>query len=378
MSIRSKIASISNKAKGIACKTKQSAIRLVGWFCRGYIATKLKNSVTISKNTFAEATHNGYISSGLVRISDKSLFAYISDIDGSDLVEEVKTYVSTLIKDYPDASPVIKLFTASGVLGMYARTDLTYVFIYGGIPFIVPVHRSLDGTDAIDASFSNSVNRVVSKLSSTNSNNVVSLGCVSQDVNITEYVLEYAKKSPLLNTTDIDISLVKMAIHDGTIQTYGSIYLPGGYLYDIYAIDALLSTTFRPYRDYSDSSHAPVPYDSAGREVILVGGEPDIVFLGTQVTLNGFLCDVWIPNDSRYYSIAKSIVDSKTLPLGSIVVDDEDYLESYAILIKMLTELDEENGSNDTDVAPNIMVNPEQEEFDDGDVPLLIDLPDLQ
>ena len=235
----------------------------------------------------------------------------------------------------------------------------------------MPVHRSREGIDEIDASFSPSIHRLITTLSNNDANHVISLGFVDQSVNVNEYVLEYAKKSPMFDSADIDANLVKMAIKNGTISAMGSLYLPGGYLYDIYAIEPVLSRTLRPYRDFTQAQ-AELPQ---GREVILLGGDPEIVYVGAQYSQSGFLYDIWVPNDARYYNRAKKAVSDGILPLGQLVVDDDEYLESYAILIKILRELDEEvNGPADDEAAPDIIVN--DDDTDTDEVPVLIDLPE--
>jgi hypothetical protein len=208
-------------------------------------------------------------------------------------------------------------------------------------------------------------------LSNNDANHVISLGFVDQSVNVNEYVLDYAKKSPMFDSADIDANLVKMAIKNGTISAMGSLYLPGGYLYDIYAIEPVLSRTLRPYRDFTQAQ-SELPQ---GREVILLGGDPEIVYVGAQYSQSGFLYDIWVPNDARYYNRAKKAVSDGILPLGQLVVDDDEYLESYAILIKILRELDEEvNGPADEAAAPDIIVN--GDDTDTDEVPVLIDLPE--
>lgn len=365
--------SIRSKIKFAVSRVTQSAKSFAGWFSRGYIITKLGQIRKRMGETFGDATHGGYLSSGMVRSDDKNLAVYMSDVDGTDIAVDFKSYIESLKERYPDSSPAIKIFTASGVLGMYARTELTYAMIYGGIPYIMPVHRSLEGIDEHDTSFSPSINRLITTLSNNDANHVISLGFVDQTVNVNEYVLEYAKKSPLFDSAEIDPHIVKIAIHEGTIKVIGSLYLPGGYLYDIYAIEPLLSRTFRPYRDFTQAQDQ-LP---AGREVLLVGGDPDIVFVGTQSSPDGFLYDVWVPNDARYYNRAKAVVAHEQIPMGNMVIDDDEYLESYAILLKILRELDEEANGPQEETSPDILVNPDEDgDTDTDEVPVLIDLPE--
>ena len=346
-----------------------SLTRFPGWMGKGRIISGIIGLGKVMKDTFSKNTS---VSSGLVRVDDKELAAYLSDVDGTDIVADFKDYVSELKKRYPDSSPPVKVFCTSGVIGMYARADMLYAMVYGGIPYILPVHRSLEGIDENDAEFSDSVNRMVARLSSADSDHVVSLGMVDTTINVQEYVLNYARKSPLFDSTDIDPNLVKMAIKNGTIGSIGSLYLPGGYLYDIYAIEPILTRTFRPYRDYTQQQD-DLP---SGREVILVGGEPEIVCVGLQSAPNGFIYDVWVPNDARYYARAKEVVENCRIPMGALSVDDDEYLEAYAILMKILKDLDEEaNGPAQEADAPDIMVNPE-DDTDTDEVPVLIELPD--
>jgi hypothetical protein len=111
--------------------------------------------------------------------------------------------------------------------------------------------------------------------------------------------------------------------------------------------------------------------------VILVGGDPDIVYVGTQSSPSGFLFDVWVPNDSRYYSRAKDVVSSGLLPMGNMVIDDDEYCESYSILLKILRELDEEANGPREETTPDILVNPDENgDTDTDEVPVLIDLPE--
>ena len=101
------------------------------------------------------------------------------------------------------------------------------------------------------------------------------------------------------------------------------------------------------------------------------------MYVGTQLAPDGFLYDVWIPNDARYYNRARAVVSENRLPMGSIDVDDEDYIKSYALLMKMLHELDEEaHGPADDNTSPNILVNPDDDDTETDEVPVLIELPE--
>ena len=367
---------MNSRIRNMASKVRSSLGRFVSWMGRGYIPTKTRSVFSGMRETFANSTHNGSVSSGLARTAGPEKFVYMSDIDGSDMLEDFKMYVGKLKEENPDSCFPVKVFMNSGVFGMYAHTEMLIVMVYGGIPYILPIHRSLDGIDEADAEFVSRNNSVITRLFNQNSSHVVSLGQVGDDVNLNEYVLARAKSSPMFESTDIDISLVGMAIADGTINTVGSLYLPGGYLYDIYVIDGVTARAIRPYRDFTVDRVDGTDHLAYGREVILVGGEPDVVCVGSQVAPDGYVYDVWVPNDARYYSRARAAVTSGILPLLGVSVEDDEYEESYAMLLKMLLELDEEaNGPADDDTSPDILVNPD-DDSDTDEVPVLIELPE--
>ena len=367
---------MSSKIRGASARVWKAVREAAGWFSRGYFLTKSRNAVATMRETFTEARHNGAVSSGLARSVGGDKFVYMSDIDGSDMLEEFKLYVSKLKEENPDSCAPVKVFLNSGVYGMYARTEMLAVMMYGGIPYILPVHRALDGIDENDAQFVSRNNSMVTRLFGGESNHVVSLGRVADSVSVTDYVMERVKSSPLFDSMDIDGSLVGMAISQGTMRSLGSVYLPGRYLYDIYSVDSTVSKAIRPYRDYTADRVDGTDGGMVGNEVILVGGDPDIVPVGMQTAPDGYTYDVWVPNDARYYSRASAAVSACALPLLGLSVDDEEYEESYALLLKMLLELDEEaNGPRDEDAPPDILVNAD-EDTDTDEVPVLLDLPD--
>ena len=347
-----------------------------GWMSRGYFSTKARDIASTMAETFAEARHNGSVSSGLARSPGLDKFVYLSDIDGSDILDEFKLYVSRLKEENPDSCFPVKVFSNSGVYGMYARTEMLSVMMYGGIPYILPVHRALDGIDENDAQFVDRNNSIVSRLFGNGTNHVVSLGRVSDSVDVTAFVMDRVKSAPLFDSMEIDISLVNMAISNGTMRPLGSVYLPGGYLYDIYSVDPTVSVAIRPYRDFTADRVDGTEAAGYGNEVVLVGGDPEIVPVGMQTAPDGYTYDVWVPNDARYFSRARAAVSACALPLLGLSVDDGEYEESYALLLKMLLDLDEEaNGPRDEEAPPDVIVNPD-DDTDTDEVPVLIELPD--
>ena len=94
----------------------------------------------------------------------------------------------------------------------------------------------------------------------------------------------------------------------------------------------------------------------------------------------GFLFDVWVPNHRRYYKLAMDFLSAGCVPNDIFYFDDEELIESYAILMKAMHVLDEEaNGpsedaeTTESDTVPVIT----DESLDDNDeAPVLIELPE--
>lgn len=306
---------------------------------------------------------------------------FLSDLEGTSMTDEFKAFIESCIIDKKYWYAPIKVFSCSGVLGMYARCEYSVVLILDGVPFIMSSRVKLEGTDEYDPEFLTSDNSVMAALMSENSNKVVSAGFIDPSSDVTKYVSEYIQKNPAIPSVDISFDLAKSFAKNDKMKYWGAIYKPGGYMYDIYSIDRTVSRAIRPNKEFGNDPLNEVDRLPEGMEVLLIGGEPDIVPLGTMANKNGMLFDVWIPNQRRYYKFAMSILGAGYIPNDIFVFDEDDMVENYAILMKALHVLDEEaNGpEDDEDESSELAAVPmitDESLNDDDEVPVLIELPE--
>jgi len=343
-----------------------------------------------------------YISAGLSSASsmtsiehgfttlDSNYMVFLSDLDGSDMKSEFKDFVDVAIgetvidgkKTYDKKywNRPIKIFCTSGVLGMYAWCEYAILFILEGVPFILSSRVRLEGIDEFDPTFKTSEHATLSSLMAENCKKVVSLGFIDPSSDVRSYVSDYMQKNPAIPSHDIGFDLAKSMAANESMRYYGAIYRPGGYLYDIYTADRTVSRAIRPNKEYRDDPLNEVDNLPNGMEVLLIGGEPDIVPIGTLVNKAGFLFDVWVPNHRQYYKMAMKYLYTGCVPNDIFYFDDDDLIENYAILIKSMRTLDEEangpvddGGDTESDTVPIIT----DDSLDDsGEAPVLIELPE--
>lgn len=310
---------------------------------------------------------------------DSVYSVFMSDLDGSDNTEEYKDFVDAAIGDKKYWNRPIKIFSASGVLGMYARCEYSVLLVLDGVPFILSSRVKLEGTDEYDPQFKAGEHTTLASLLSANSKNVVSLGFIDPNSDVTKYVSEYMQKNPAIPSHDISFDLTKSFAANNSMKYWGAIYRPGGYLYDIYTADRTVSRSIRPNKEFGNDPLNEIDKLPDGMEVLLMGGEPDVVPVGTLANPVGMLFDVWVPNHRRYYKSAMSILSDGCVPNDIFYFDDDDLIENYAILMKAMHVLDEEANGPEEDEPTETTAVPiiTDESLDDNDeAPVLIELPD--
>lgn len=306
---------------------------------------------------------------------------FISDLDGLDNVEEYKNYVDFVIGNKNCWNRPIKIFNTSGVLGMYARCEYSILLVLEGVPFILSSRVKLDGIDEYDPQFKTGEHTTLAAMLSANSKNVVSVGFIDPNSDVTKYVSEYMQKNTAMPSHDISFDLAKSFAENNSMRYWGAIYRPGGYLYDIYTANRTVSRSIRPNKEFGNDPLNEIDKLPNGMEVLLIGGEPDVVPVGTLANPVGMLFDVWVPNHKRYYKSAMTMLANGCVPNDIFYFDDEELIENYAILMKAMHVLDEESNvpddedeeSLETSAVPIIT----DESIDDNDeAPVLIELPE--
>ena len=310
---------------------------------------------------------------------DSVYSVFISDLDGSDNTEEYKGVVDLAINNKGYWNRPIKIFNASGVLGMYARCEYSVLLVLEGVPFILSSRVKLEGTDEYDPQFKAGEHTTLAGLMSANSKNVVSLGFIDPNADVTKYVSEYMQKNPAIPSQDISFDLTKSFAANNAMRYWGAIYRPGGYMYDIYTANRTVSRSIRPNKEFGNDPLNEIDKLPDGMEVLLMGGEPDVVPVGTLANPVGMLFDVWVPNHKRYYKSAMTLLSSGCVPNDIFYFDEDDLIENYAILMKAMHVLDEEANGPEEDESAETTAVPiiTDESLDDNDeAPVLIELPE--
>lgn len=311
---------------------------------------------------------------------DSTKTLYCSNIDGDDMATDFRKFIEMAVNDKSMWNRPIKCFFNTGVYQVNARTEYAILFVMGGVPYILTTRICLAGTDEHDPEFMTADNSVIAQIISENAKNVASVGFVDPSENVTNYVSEFVKSNPVMKNPNISYALALDFSISGAMRYHGAIYKPGAFLYDIFTTNRVVSLAIRPNKDFATgdtmNENASLP---DGMEILLVGGEPDLVSVGTVCTPNGCMFDVWVPNRKNFYKSAVNAMANEYLPCDAFELNEEDFIKSYAILVTTLREIDEErNGPDDDEMeADGVNATMITDEVDDGDeAPVLIELPE--
>lgn len=381
----SRVKATISKVAGLPGRFKSFLV--IGWKLSRTGRTVEKVTNFLSKN-WAAGRSLTTLEHGFTTVDSKYTI-FLSDLEGSDMKTEFKAFVDLAIgakkvdgkltydKKYWNCP--IKIFCNSGVLGMYARCEYSILFVLDGVPFILSSRVRLEGTDEYDPAFKTADHTTLSGLLSENSNKVVSLGFVDPNTDVTKYVSDFMQKNPAMPSPDIGVDLAKSFAANNSMKYYGAIYRPGGYLYDIYTADRTVSRSIRPNKEFRDDPLNEVDKLPNGMEVLLIGGEPDVVPIGTLANNAGFLFDVWVPNHKKYYKLAMDFLATGCVPNDIFYFDEDDLIESYAILMKAMQVLDEEATGpveEDEDEEATVPIITDESVDDSDEAPVLIELPE--
>ena len=373
-----------DRVKAIYTKTTQLPGRLMAYVRRKW---------TESGPSMALDFYKGYAKAGMEFEQSCSLAElglsvfrsqytfFLSDIDGVDLATSLKDSIDVAIGGQGYWNRPIKVFMTSGLLGIRASAEYAVLYVIEGVPLVFSSHVRMEGIDEYDADFKTADSSVMASLMSMNSKNVVSLGFVDPNTDVTSYVSQFMQHNPAMKSQDISYSLVRDFSKSNAMRYWGAIYRPGGYMYDIYTADHTVSLSIRPNKDFTKdplNENANLPN---GMEVLLVGGEPDVVSIGTICNMKGYLFDVWVPNTKRFYKAGMDMMANGVVPVDDIEFNEDDMIESYAFLMKSLHELDEEtNGpdeeEDDDSETKAVPIVTDDSIDDDEEVPVLIELPE--
>ena len=264
----------------------------------------------------------------------------LSDYDGSDPSQELRDFIVGVRNDSAEHNKVFNVYYNTGVLDANLEVEFLSVFVYCGIPFILSSQARLAGTTAEDAAFDEFGGTLVSRISRQNCDIISSAGFVSVDVSPERYAYEFYTHNTLMESMELNASVLRMEVNSGRIAPVGHLYTPGGNLYEIFSLNSTQSKIIRRLKDFSTNPVDERSIPEGMQEIVLLGGDPDIVQLGDFVNNQGCLYSVWVPNEPRNYWLGNKILEEGWLPSNAFDIKYDDMIESYAMLYTELADLD--------------------------------------
>ena len=291
--------------------------------------------------------------------SVRAPFAVVqTNYDGADTVEEIKAEFDKMSEEPECQGRPVPVYSVSGTLGAI-NTELVYLYMLGGVPFILDPGIAVEGSGTDDAMLVNRSGKLVTSLYMSDNTHVYSIGYVDDPCDAYSYAVEFTRRQVPSEDTGIDPDLVNSYIgaNPYSITHVGTIHRPGGTRFDVYAIGATESAMFRPDKDfiggepYNEDDHDGV----AGRiEVLLCGGNPDIVCIGSVCSMDGWMFSVWVPNEAEYIECGKWILSQGDFPCDVLYVDEDELAQAYVMYEEKLRHDEMEADGIDTDEETDV------------------------
>lgn len=254
---------------------------------------------------------------------DSTFNVFMSDFDGHDLSLEFMDRCAAIRADRNLWYTPIKFYIASGTLG-YIHAEQLIVYVDAGTIFILSSLPSFDGSDYAHAALGSDGELMVTRLFNGKSRVASSLGIVPDGTDIMTYAKDYYTGNGIVTDGQINSEQVLMFLDQWEDFYHGNLYVTGGHLYGVYAVDCSVSAAIRYVR--GDNS-----FQFAGKEVLLVGGIPEIMPLGYHTNMFGHTFKVWTANDIDRFNHAKRIFEGEWLPTDLFDIDLDEMAEAYAL-----------------------------------------------
>lgn len=306
----------------------------------------------------------------------------ISDYDGTDPTQCLRDFIVEVRNDSAEHNKVFNIYFNTGVLDANLEVEFLSVFVYCGIPFILSSQARLAGTTVDDADFDEFGGTLVSRISRQNCDTISSAGFVSVDVSPERYAYDFYTHNTLMESMELDASVLRMEVNSGRIAPVGHLYTPGGDLYEIFSLNSTQSKMIRRLKDFSTNPVDERSIPEGMQEIVLLGGDPDIVQLGDFVNNQGCLYSVWVPNEPRNYWLGNKILEEEWLPVNSFDIKYDDMIESYAMLYSELADLDNradvDNGEEQSDEldSPSGLYVLDEQDYDSTEPIIFQNLPE--
>jgi len=286
-------------------------------------------------------------------------FAVVAtDYDGSDIVDSLKDELDRMSDEPECQGRPIPVYTVSGMLGSI-RTEVFYLYMLGGVPMILDPALVVEGGGDDDAVMTNRSGRFIEAMFGANNTHVFSIGYVDSPDDAYPYAMEFTRSHVPNKDTGIDESIVNsyIAANPNTVTHVGTIQRPGGTRFDVYAMTETESAMFRPNKDFMGGEPDVEDWKEGARgpiEVILCGGNPDIVCVGGICSLDGWLFDIWVPNEPDFVDCAMHMVEQGDIPQDVLYIDEDELAQAYVMYLEKLrsdeASEDETEEEEETDV----------------------------
>lgn len=268
-------------------------------------------------------------------------FAVVAtDYDGSDIVETLKDELDRMSDEPECQGRPIPVYTVSGMLGSI-RTEVFYLYMLGGVPLILDPALAVEGGGDDDAEMAHRSCRFIEAMYGANNEHVYSIGYVNTPEEAYSYAVEFTKRNIPHDDTGIDATVVNpyIAANPNSVMHVGTIQNPGGTMFDVYAFNETESAMIRPNKDFMGGEPDVEDWKEGARgpiEVILCGGNPDIVCVGSIASIDGCIFDIWVPNERDFVDCAMHMVEQGDIPQDVLYIDEDELAQAYVMYLEKL------------------------------------------
>ena len=300
--------------------------------------------------------------------SDSGYAGYVIDFSGgSSSEDEIMNAMDTVSSDRSLWGSVIQMYYVCGSADECFVEPLMAV-VHSGIPLIFSTAYRLS-YDRGRVSESSDGETLMTRLFSRDNTSVYSIGKISDGVDAMKYASDYCAENPLVPSSGIDSDTAIDLINRATSDVYaaGNIVRPGKSGYAVYCVGPVSSMAMRNNKDSTDDPVADLGYSGHDREVILVGGNPPVGYIGCVCNMHGFMFDVWTVNSSGCISAALSAFNNMDIAMDDISVDYSDAADILSMHIMSSRDIERQSQEAEDDEDASVVASGEIGE--DSDIP---------
>lgn len=284
-----------------------------------------------------------------------------SDYDGGNMLDEIKAEMDRISDDPECRGRPVPFYIMRGSVEL-VKTEVIFLYMLGGVPLILDPGIVASGADVRDAVVNNETGSFISDMYMENNDFVYSIGYVDDPCEAYAYAVDFTRKHVPSKDTGINPDLVNsyIAASPDSMNFVGTIQRMGGTRFDVYAISATESAMFRSDKDFIGGE----PYDeddADGRhgrvEVLLVGGNPDIVPIGAVASMDGWIFTVWVPNEAGFVECGLRMLAQGDIPVDVLYIDEVELEQAFDMYSQKLQddarEADEKDIPEGNDDVPD-------------------------